>query len=117
MEDTVTVVITRTPFNTFRNSEALRMGVGLTLNDDNRVQVAFLGDGVYTLAPIKPEAVGSLETEKHLETLKLLNCRLVAEKEAVEERLAGAGTRHEVELIAGEEIFDIINQSKTVIRY
>lgn len=117
MEDTVTVVITRTPLNTFRNSEGLRMSVGLTLNEKNRVQVAFVGDGVYTLAPLKPEIVGSLETEKHLQTLKLLNCRLVAEREAVSERLAGIGCRPDVELLAGDEVYSLVTGSKTVIRY
>lgn len=117
MDDVVTVVITRTPFNTFRNSEALRMSVGLTLNEANRVQVAFVGDGVYTLAPLKPKMVGSLETEKHLQTLKLLNCRLVAEKGAVEERLTGITPPQNVELRAEEEVYSLINRSRVVIRY
>jgi sulfur relay (sulfurtransferase) DsrF/TusC family protein len=117
MDQTVTVVITRTPFNTIRNSEALRMSVGLTLCEENRVQVVFVGEGVYTLAPLKPEAVDSPETEKHLQTLKLLNCRMVAEKEAVEERLREINPRRDVELMPGEEVFNLINNSRTVIRY
>lgn len=117
MDDTVTVVITRTPFNTIRNSEALRMSVGLTLNEGNRVQVVFLGDGVYTLAPLKPQAVGSLEIEKHLEMLKLLNCRLIAEKGAVETALTDTISNGDVELLSGEEVQTIIRKSRTVIRY
>jgi len=117
MADAVTVLITRTPFNTSRNSEALRMSVGLTLNDENSVQVLFLGDGVYMLTPLRPEVIGSLETEKHLEMLKLLNCRLVADEESVEDRLAGMDIRESVELMKEAELYSLMNKSKTVIRY
>ena len=64
------------------------MSVGLTLAD-NDVTVVFMGDGVYTLLPLRPERVGSLEMTKHLETLEAFGCRLVAEAEASEERGLG----------------------------
>ena len=49
----VAVVIRQTPFNTCRNSEALRMTVGLTLADHG-IAVIFRDDGVYTLLPMQP---------------------------------------------------------------
>ena len=117
MDDVVTVVITRTPFNTLRNSEALRMSVGLTLNEKYPVQVAFVGDGVHTLSPLKPDIVGSLETEKHLQHLELQECRLVAEKEAIDEMPAGVHSLRDVEFMPSEEVYGLINRSKVVIRY
>ena len=85
----VAVVIRKSPFNTCRNSEALRMSVGLTLGD-HAIAVIFRDDGVYTLLATQPALIGSLEIDKHVETLQLLNVRLVAEREALTERKLSA---------------------------
>jgi sulfur relay (sulfurtransferase) DsrF/TusC family protein len=55
----VAVVIRQSPFNTCRNSEALRMTVGLTLAE-NAITVVFRDDGVYTLLATQPSLIGSL---------------------------------------------------------
>jgi sulfur relay (sulfurtransferase) DsrF/TusC family protein len=81
----VCVVLRRVPVSSLRNAEALRMSVGLTLAENN-VTVVFAGDGVYTLLPIKPERLGSPEVAKHLETLEMMGCRLVADADAIESR-------------------------------
>ena len=112
---TISVVLRKTPFNTARNAEALRMGVGLTLQDD-QVQVVFVEDGVYTLLNNKPEIIDSPELIKHLETLRQLDCPLIVEKESLEERkLLGVlsdpfqvKTRHEVSLILANSTILIV---------
>ncbi len=63
-------------------SEALRVAVGMTLADGNRVTVVFLGPGVLALAPQKPESVEAPGLREHIETLRELGVRLVAEREA-----------------------------------
>lgn len=109
----VAVVLRKTPFGTLRNSEALRMSVGLTLAE-NAVQVLFVSDGVYMLLPTSPQLVGSPEVAQHLETLKLLGHQLVAEEEALEER-GLANLKYDAEIVSRRQIADILAASDVVI--
>jgi sulfur relay protein TusC/DsrF len=111
----VAVVIRQSPFNTCRNSEALRMTVGLTLGD-NAIAVIFCDDGVYTLLPTQPALAGSLDVDKHLETLQLLNVRLVAEVEALVER-GLSQLKWDVERLARREIAHLLADSEAIICY
>jgi sulfur relay (sulfurtransferase) DsrF/TusC family protein len=111
----VAVVVRKSPFNTCRNSEALRMTVGLTLAD-NVITVIFRDDGVYTLLATQPALIGSLGLDKHLETLQLLNVRFVAEKEALTERKL-VDLKWEVERLAREEVARLLADSEAVICY
>ncbi|MEM3086718.1 MAG: DsrE family protein [Halobacteria archaeon] len=63
-------------------SEALRVAVGMTLAGGNRITVVFLGPGVLSLARSRPGAAGALEVREHIETLREMEVRLVAEEEA-----------------------------------
>ena len=81
----VTVVLQKSPFNTLRNSEALRMSLGLTLAN-NAVSVIFTSDAVYNLLPAFPENIKSPAFGRHIEMLNTLKCKLIAEKESMEER-------------------------------
>lgn len=109
------MVLRRAPVSSLRNSEALRMSVGLTLAD-NDVTVIFMGDGVYTLLSLKPERVGSPEMAKHLETLEAMGCRLVAEAEAVEERGLGE-LAWKVERLPREAIARVLAEAGAAITY
>ena len=111
----VTVVIRKSPFNTLRNSEGLRMSIGLTLRD-NAVRVVFAEDGVYTLAATAPEAVASPEVKRHIETLPMLGHELIAEKESLEER-GIVNTRRKVGVQTRQEIARLIAESDVVIAY
>ncbi len=91
------------------------MSVGLTLAD-NDVTVVFLGDGVYTLLAIKPERLGSPEVAKHLETLKMMGCRLVAEEEALRDRKLGE-LAWPVERLPEAEIAGLLASAEAVITY
>jgi sulfur relay protein TusC/DsrF len=111
----VAVVIRKSPFNTSRNAEALRMTVGLTLGD-NAISVIFRDDGVYTLLPTQPALIGSLEIDKHLETLPLLNVRLMVENESLQERNL-AQLKWEVERLARQDIARLLAESEAIICY
>jgi sulfur relay protein TusC/DsrF len=111
----VAVVLRTSPFNTCRNSEALRMTVGLTLGE-NAIAVIFCGDGVYTLLATQPALIGSLEIDKHLETLQLLNVRLVAEQESLSERNL-SHLKWDVERLAQREIAQLLAESEAIICY
>jgi sulfur relay protein TusC/DsrF len=111
----VAVVIRKSPFNTCRNSEALRMTVGLTLGD-NAIAVIFREDGVYTLMATQPALIGSLEIDKHLETLQLLNVRLIVEKESLTERNL-SHLKWDVERLAQREVAHLLAESEAIICY
>lgn len=106
----VAVVIQRAPDGE-RNTEALRMSVGLTLAD-NRVNVVFLEEGVRTLTPDKSSAA---LVRKHLETLKTLGHRLVADGQALESK--AAGTEFDVEALNEPEIHSLLEACDTVISW
>jgi sulfur relay protein TusC/DsrF len=109
----VAVIVRTSPFNTCRNSEALRMTVGLTLAD-NAIVVVFQDDGVYTLLATQPALIDSLEVDKHLETLQLLNVRLVAEQEALSARELSQ-LKWQVERLAKPEVAQLLAQSDAII--
>jgi sulfur relay protein TusC/DsrF len=111
----VAVLIRQSPFNTCRNSEALRMTVGLTLAD-NAIAVIFRDDGVYTLLPTQPALIGSLEIDKHLETLQLLDVRLIAEQESLDERHL-AQLKWDVERLPQHDVAQLLAGCEATVCY
>jgi sulfur relay (sulfurtransferase) DsrF/TusC family protein len=81
----ITVIVRNPPLSTKRNSEALRMSVGLTLRED-KVTVIFIDDGIYTATPLKPEIVGSQPGKKEFEVLSMLKCTLLADELSMKKR-------------------------------
>ena len=111
----VAVVLRQSPFNTCRNAEALRMTVGLTLGETT-IAVIFRDDGVYTLLPTQPALIGSLEIDKHLDTLQLLHVRLIAERESLSQRNL-SHLRWEVEHLTQREVARLLAESDAMICY
>ncbi|HEY9247016.1 MAG TPA: DsrE family protein [Candidatus Methanoperedens sp.] len=81
----ITVVVRNLPLNTRRNSEALRMSVGLTLREDE-VTVIFMDDGIYNATALKPEIIGFNTMKKEFEALSMLKCSMLADKLSMKER-------------------------------
>ncbi len=107
----ITVIVKNLPMNTRRNSEALRMSVGLTLCGDN-VTVIFLDDGVHSAAPAKPELIGAPTLKKEFEALPMMKCEMLADKPSLEKRgiknlvpnVKQAGRDEIVRIITGSDI-------------
>ncbi len=110
----VVVLVHKSPFNTLRNSEGLRMSVGLTLEEYNKVTVIFVRDGAYLVGDIIPEKIQSGIVKKHLETLRQLSHRLIAEKESMEER-GIKGPSMKMEVMSRAEIIKILSEADRVI--
>ncbi len=96
----VAVIVRDTPFNSERNSEALRMTVGLTTGD-HEITVLFLDDGVLSLRTLDPSLIGADDANKHLDACRMLGVRLVAEAEALSCR--GVIPAKHVEVVARDE--------------
>lgn len=80
----IAVVVRGSPLNSAKSGEALRMSLGLTLQE-NRVRVFFVGEGVYCLLPLSPKMVGMREFSEFLQALIDLEVPLIAEAEAIDE--------------------------------
>ena len=112
MKKKIAVIIRRTPFNTIRNIEGLRMAVGVTLRDDS-VTVIFMDEGVRHAGQLHSGIVGAKDTSEEIEMLKMIAHRLVADEDAAKSR--------NVELLSGIEpisdnlIAELIADSDVVI--
>ena len=91
------------------------MTVGLTLADHS-IAVIFRDDAVYTLLSTQPILIDSLEIDKHLETLQLLNVRLIAERESLTERSL-SHLKWDVERLDQREVVQLLAESDTIICY
>jgi sulfur relay (sulfurtransferase) DsrF/TusC family protein len=111
----VAVVIRHTPFNSERNSEALRMSVGLTTGD-NRVSVVFLEDGVLTLGRLQPAVIAADDVGKHLQACQMLGIRLVADEEALR-RHAVSQPAAGVEPVPFAELRRLLSDADVVIPF
>ncbi|MDI6795249.1 MAG: DsrE family protein [bacterium] len=112
----VAIIIRALPFNTIRNSEALRCAVGLTIEEENKIQVLFIGDGVWTAASLDSKAVSSRDLGKHVETLEMMEAELIAEEEA----LAARGikvSREEIATKPREGINQAIREADVVMAF
>lgn len=112
----VAIVISALPFNTVRNSEGLRCAVGLTIEEENRVCVLFMGDGVWTAASLDCPAAQRRELHKHVETLNMMEVELIAEEEALVSRQLKI-SREEITTQPRQAINQVIKSSDVVIAF
>lgn len=116
MTKQITVLIRHSPFNTIRASEALRVAVGYTLAP-NRVTALLMGYGVAGGASaLRPDRIGRPETAKHIEALKALGHRVVADRSA-HEALGDFPLYPEVELLDRAEVLKLLEESDVVVPY
>ncbi len=110
----VAVIVRNTPFNSERNSEALRMTVGLTTGD-HEITVLFLDDGVLSLRRLDPALISADDANKHLDACRVLGVRLVAEEEAL--RRHGVTPAKAVDVVAREEALGAIADADVVVPF
>ncbi len=110
----VTVIVRNTPFNSERNSEALRMTVGLTTGDHD-ITVLFLDDGVLSLRAVVPSLIGADDANKHLDACRMLGVRLVAEEEAL--RRLGVTPVKPVDVVARDEALRQVADADVVVPF
>lgn len=109
----VAIIIRRPPLGTVRASEALRVAVGQTLSD-NDVVVAFTDDGVWAATPLKPEMIRGPELKKHIEALRMLGHRLVADEDALRNR-GFPPVIEGIEVKKRQELFETLSQADAVL--
>jgi sulfur relay (sulfurtransferase) DsrF/TusC family protein len=112
----VAIIIRALPFNTIRNAEALRCAVGLTLEEENKIQVLFIDDGVWTASSLDCNLAKKHELDKHVETLIMMEVELIAEQEALATRDIKI-SRTEIKVQPRQTINQIIKEADVVMPF
>ncbi len=112
----VAIIIRALPFNTIRNSEALRCAVGLTIEEENKIKVLFIDDGVFSAASLSCPAAQERDLPKHVETLKMMEVELIAEEEALVSRKLKI-SREEITIKPRQVINEMISSADVVIPF
>lgn len=111
----VAVVLRRPPMGTAKDSEGLRMSVGLTLSE-NEVTVVLVDSAAWVAVAMSPQAVQGGEFQKPLDTLRMLKMRVWVEEESLERF---GVTREELlpglEVVCRKEIESELAASEAVI--
>lgn len=111
MEKQIYVVFTEYPFGTNRMSEKLRMSVGFTLNDDNGVNLVFLGKARHALTGLDEKEARMNQITKHLNMLAELKASFFVEEGGGFNLMPGINHK----LIKGSEVDGLLDSADTVV--
>lgn len=89
-EKKVAVLVRHSPLNNNRDSEALRMSVGLTMAE-NSITVYLLDAAAWLAVPLAEQAIGAEVIKKHIDALLMLKAQVVVEAESLERCRIDAG--------------------------
>ncbi len=112
----VTVLVRDTAFGSKRTAEAMRMSVGQTLGDHD-ARLVLAEDAVYAFnAEARPAMISGGDTQRPIETLRMLDQQMFAETESLEAR--GVSELPEgVERIARADLAEMLAQSDVVLAW
>ena len=111
----VVVILRHTPLNHIKNLEAFRLGLGLTLSN-NEVTVAMVDEGVLNAIELKPEIVDRPSVASYLEYYEDVGIRSIADRDSVK-HFGLTQLRDEVKLVERQEIIDAIRDAEVVIPF
>ena len=89
----------------------------MTLEDDNHVSVAFVGDGVWTAASFDSEAASSRDLRKHVEALEMMEAEMMAEQEALAARNLEPSSFQGIEIKPRDLIDGLIKDADVVMPF
>jgi sulfur relay (sulfurtransferase) DsrF/TusC family protein len=111
----VVLILRHTPLNHIQNLEAFRIGLGLTLSN-NEVTVAMVDEGVFNAVEMRPELVDRPSVESFLGFYEDVGVRQLADREAVE-RYGLSTLRKGVAVVDRKEIVDAVRLAHVVIPF
>ncbi len=111
----VVIVLRHTPLNHIKNLEAFRLGLGLTLSN-NEVTVAMVDQGVLNGIPLQPEIVDRPSVASFLDFYGDVGIRSLADRTAID-RYNIRQLRDGVEAVDRKVILDVIRDADVVIPF
>lgn len=112
----ITVLVRHLPLNTIRASEALRVAVGYTLAP-HQVTALLVEHGVVAGATgLRAERIGQPGVAKHLEALKALGHRVVADRRS-HAALGGFSLHPAVEVLDRADVLKLLEESDVLVPY
>lgn len=111
----VVIIIQDGPFNTLCVSEAFRMGVGLTLSE-NQISFLLVGDGAYQLLPLQGHKIGKPSLYDFISVFKEIGITLCVDADDMLARKIDrmpAITRQ----LPRSEVFQMIRETDIVIPF
>ena len=111
----VVVIVQDGPFNTIGASEAFRMGLGLSLAE-NQTSILLVNDGVYHLLPLHGGKIGRPSLYDFIEVFEQVGLKLYADADAVCERKVGRPRCIAKQLPHGE-VLRLIRDADVVIPF
>lgn len=111
----VVVLLRHTPLNHIKNLEAFRLGLGLTLSN-NEVTVAMVDEGVFNALDFQPEVVERPEVASFLGLYEDVGIRSIADREALE-RHGVRAVRKGIEAVDRKAIVEAIRAADVVIPF
>ncbi|MBI5136229.1 MAG: DsrE family protein [Nitrospirae bacterium] len=111
----VVLVLRHTPLNHIKNLEAFRLGLGLTLSN-NEVTVVMVDEGVLNAIDFRPEVIDRPSVAAFLDFYEDVGIRSMADQGAAE-RFGVTRIRKGVELVDHKLIVDAIRQADVVIPF
>jgi sulfur relay (sulfurtransferase) DsrF/TusC family protein len=111
----VVLVLRHTPLNHIKNLEAFRLGLGLTLSN-NEVTVAMLGEGVFNALDFRPEIVDRPAVDSFLNFYEDVGIHSLAEAESLE-RYGVGPLRKGVEAAPRAAILEAVRAADVVIPF
>ena len=109
------IIIKESPFNTVRCSEALRVGLGLTLTE-NQVTLLFMEDGLHALAQTRPDMIERPKVDDFFKYCGQLSVPMLADRDGLAERNLKA-IRPGIKLISHEAALERIAKSRVVVPF
>lgn len=81
MSKNIFIIFSDYPFGTNKTSEKLRLAVGLTLNDENNLNLVFMGNSRYVLQELDETKTNIKPIFKHIEMLAELDAKFYVEED------------------------------------
>lgn len=111
----VVLLLRHTPLNHIKNLEAFRLGLGLTLGN-NEVTVAMVDEGVFNAVDMQPEVVDRPSVEAFLTYYEDVGVRSIVDRAGLE-RHGITGLREGVEAVDRKEILELMRGADFVIPF
>lgn len=111
----IVFIIRTTPFNTIALPEAMRMAIGLTVQD-NRVNILLIDDGVWNALKLAPHIIERPDIYESMDLFSVCGVRVFADEVSLGEREISEYESH-IEKISRKDAYNLISSCDVVMSF